>query len=285
MARNASSHCSSDNARGERRLGVDDGVPRIRFVEEIEDLRRVEPKRVDEQRIELCAPSPLGEGECRVDASHPVRHFRELREVYHPGDDRDVVAPHLARPAATVPPFVRAREPVQRIVGKSEFRSQRSREPRMARNHVAHLAPAEDRELESRAEAVKRRRAGTHAAHPVDHLRDAERLELVLRRLEPDVVAEPLRLLVRVGVATDVHQQGCVVDPRPVVLAEADLLGESECDHALAEYVLHRLTETEIDAERESSDELGETDPRAFITLHHRGAYKCGTPEDGVNAS
>ena len=140
----------------------------------------------------------------------------------------------------------------------------------MARDHVAHLAPAEDRELESRAEAVKRRRAGTHAAHPVDDLRDAERLELVLRRLEPDVVAEPLRLLVRVGVATDVHQQRGVVDRRPVVLAEADLLAESECDHALAEDVLHRLTEAEIDAERESSDELGEPNPRAFIPLHHR---------------
>ena len=81
------------------------------------------------------------------------------------------------------------------------------------------------------------------------HVRHGERLVLELRGLHRNVVAEPFRLLVGVGVTPDVHEQGRVIDRGALVFVEADLLGEPERDEALAQHVLHRLAEAEIDPE------------------------------------
>src|SRR5205085_409071 len=79
----------------------------------------------------------------------------------------------------------------------------------------------------------------------------APELVVVLSRLGSDVVPEPLRLLVCVGVAADVDQQGRVVDGCALVLVEPDSLREPERDQALPEHMLHRLPEPEVDAERQ----------------------------------
>ena len=92
---------------------------------------------------------------------------------------------------------------------------------------------------------------------------------LVLVGLQPDVVPEPLGLLVRVGVAADVGQQRRVVDRDPRLLLDADVLREAQCDQALAEYVLHRLVEPEVDAQREGGHDLRQTDlPETFVASH-----------------
>jgi hypothetical protein len=102
----------------------------------------------------------------------------------------------------------------------------------------------------------------------------------VLVGLHRDVVAQPLRLLVRVGVTPHVDQQGCVVNRDPVVLSHADLLGEPERDQALPEHVLHRLTEPEVDPERQRGHELREPDVPLVAVVNHepsvRAATSCG---------
>ena len=65
-------------------------------------------------------------------------------------------------------------------------------------------------------------------------------------------------LLVCVGVAADVHEQGGVVDGAAFAIVEADSIGDAQGDDALAEDVLHRLPEAEVDAQRQRRDELGE---------------------------
>ncbi len=129
---------------------------------------------------------------------------------------------------------------------------------------------AGDGELEPDPEAVQRRLAGAQTPHG----RAAIERALVsswsyLIGLQPDVVAEPLRLLVRVGVAADVDEQRGVVDDRPLLLVEPDALGEPERDQALAEDMLHRLPEAEIDPERERGDELRQPDLRATSLARH----------------
>ena len=104
---------------------------------------------------------------------------------------------------------------------------------------------------------------------PVDCRATLTRLVVVLRRLQRDVVAEPLRLLVRVGVAADVDEERGVVDGRPVVVVEADALGEPQRDEALPQHVLHRLTEAEVDAERERGDELGQPNRAPISKVAH----------------
>ena len=93
----------------------------------------------------------------------------------------------------------------------------------------------------------------------------------VLVALQRDVVAEPLGLLVGVGVAADVGEQRGVVDDRPLLLVEAEVLGKAERDPALAQHVLHRLAEPEIDAERQRTDELGQANRFEIGRLPHAG--------------
>ena len=110
---------------------------------------------------------------------------------------------------------------------------------------------------------------------PID-VAHAERLVLVLRRLQRDVVAEPLRLFVRVGVAADVDEQRGVVDRRPFGFVEAEQLAEAQRDQALAKDVLHRLPEAEIDPKRERRDELGQPNRRDLVGLHHARSVQAG---------
>jgi hypothetical protein len=80
----------------------------------------------------------------------------------------------------------------------------------------------------------------------------------VLVGFQGDVVAEPLRLLVRIRVAADVDEERGVVDICSLVVIEAELLSDAQRDQALAQHVLHRLPEAEVDPERQRRDELGQ---------------------------
>ena len=123
----------------------------------------------------------------------------------------------------------------------------------------------ESTKLEPDPEAVERRVAGAHPPQPGDHAPlAAQVVRSVLVRLQRDVVAEPLRLLVRVCVAADVDEQRRVVDGRPRLVVEAEPLGDAQRDQALAQHVLHRLAEAEVDPERERRDELGQPNGRPF---------------------
>src|SRR5216683_6796188 len=94
----------------------------------------------------------------------------------------------------------------------------------------------------------------------------------VLVGLQRDVITEPLGLLVGVGVATHVREQRRVVDDRSLVLVETEVLGETQRDPALAQYVLHRLAEPEVDTERQRTDELRQTNAFKIGRLVHSGA-------------
>ena len=116
---------------------------------------------------------------------------------------------------------------------------------------------------------MQRRVAGAELAHPGRRRTQAARLVVVLAGLQRDVVAEPLRLLVRVGVAADVDEQRGVVDVGARLLVEADPLREPQRDQALAQHVLHRLPEAQVDAERQRGDELRQPNVRAIDLAGH----------------
>jgi hypothetical protein len=48
-------------------------------------------------------------------------------------------------------------------------------------------------------------------------------------------------------VTADVHQQRGVVDDRALLLTDAGALSQPQRDQALAQHVLHRLAEPEVD--------------------------------------
>ena len=117
---------------------------------------------------------------------------------------------------------------------------------------------ARQHELEPEPEAVEGRMAPAEVRKPARHHSEAARLVVVLDRLRGNVVAEPLRLLVGVGMAADVDQQRRVVNVCALLLVEVEPLGEAQRDQALPQDVLHRLAEAEVDPQRQSCHELGE---------------------------
>ena len=101
---------------------------------------------------------------------------------------------------------------------------------------------------------------------------------VVLAGLKRDVVAEPFRLLMRVGVTPNADKQRGVIHIRSTLLVKRDSLGEAQGDQALAQHVLHRLPEAEIHAERERRDELRQPDVRAIGPLIHSSPRLSAPP-------
>ena len=165
-------------------------------------------RRVELRAAHACAPASVA-------ASVPpdaVRDLDELGQLRDPRRDRDTVARQLPRPALPVPLLVGAPTASSTASGNPSCAASvrasaaccaiipsRSRWPENAnssptRNRCSGGLPAADQ--------PQRRGRAAHAAL----------LVVVLGRLQRDVVAEPLRLLMRVGVAADVDQQRRVVD-------------------------------------------------------------------------
>ena len=67
----------------------------------------------------------------------------------------------------------------------------------------------------------------------------------------------------------DVDQQRRVVHAAARLLVQAHPLREPQRDQALAQHVLHRLPEAQVDAERQRRDEFSQPDVRAIGTAAH----------------
>jgi hypothetical protein len=68
----------------------------------------------------------------------------------------------------------------------------------------------------------------------------------VLARLRGDVVAEPVRLLIGIGTASDADEQSGVIDDRAILVVEANEISQAERDHALTEHVFHGLAKAQV---------------------------------------
>jgi hypothetical protein len=169
----------------------------------------------------------------------------------------------------SVPPLIRGGERLQHRLGCAELLAERARHLRVVLAHPVEVAAPRDRELEPDPEAMQGRIAGADELHRRRRSAYARHLVLVLDRLQRDVVAEPLRLLVRVGVAADAEEQGRVVDDRSFIVIEPHPLRQAQRDEALAQNVLHRLPEAEVDAERERGDELRQPNVRPVDLAGH----------------
>ena len=90
--------------------------------------------------------------------------------------------------------------------------------------------------------------------------------------LERDVVAEPGRLLGRVGVAVHVHQQTEVVGGLPVGRRGAGQVGQAQRDDGLAHAVLHRLAQPEVGGVGQRRDQLRDPYPAARCASGHTGS-------------
>ena len=201
---------------GERRLGVDHRVPGLDRVEAREDHLGLGAHQLGQRGIELLAgarraraPSPPRR---RRRGARPRRTPPAARAATAIGTSSPSSSPGQPRPshgsyAAPSASSTGSGSPscspsVRAIAAWWAIMSSTSRWPESANSSAD-------------AEAVQRRVARSRAAASPAAAPHAAELVVVLARLQRDVVAEPLRLLVRVGVAADVDQQRRVVDDRP----------------------------------------------------------------------
>ena len=235
----------------ERRLGIDHRAPDADGVEPRQDHVAFGLDQAGEHRVEVpTAPLP-GELPRGVHASESVRDLDVLGHLRHPGRERDVVSLELAGPAAAVPALVRRTDRLDDLVRQRELLRHRAGDRGVVGDHPVDLAVPREREREAEPEPVERRAPGPELPHSRRRHPQAPRLVVVLDRLEGDVIAEPLGLLVRVRMAADVDEQSRVVDDRPLLLVQPEPLGEPQRDQALSQHMLHRLPEAEVDPERE----------------------------------
>jgi hypothetical protein len=108
----------------------------------------------------------------------------------------------------------------------------------------------------------RRRAAPDVADDEPSHLRP-DQLRHVAVGPQLDVVSEPARLLVRVGVAAEPGEQRHVVDDGTVGVGQVDVLGDAQPEHARSQHVLHRLAEPEVSRERHRCDQLGQAHVRS----------------------
>ena len=87
-----------------------------------------------------------------------------------------------------------------------------------------------------------------------------------------------------VGVAADADQQRRVVDDRARLLVQADPLCQPQGDQALAQDVLHRLAEAEVDAQRERCHQLRQAHRLAVCLGRHAADSMAQLPRAASDA-
>ncbi len=242
----------------QRRLGADHRLPGGDVVESRENPLCLHVQQLRHVGVKLLSGALARELPDRSNAADPVRDLAELGQHGQARGSRDLVPLEPLGPPAPVPRFVGASEAGENVVGELELLAQDAGHGGVVGDHLVHLAIARDGELQPDAKAVQRRIARPEPTHPGGRTGHAAPLVLVLLRLQTDVVSEPLGLLMGIRMAADVDQQGGVVNRRPRLLIESHPLGQSRRDPALAQDVLHRLTESEIDPQRQRGHELGQ---------------------------
>ena len=124
---------------------------------------------------------------------------------------------------------------------------------------------------------MQRWQAGADHAHARERATKPLHLAVVLGRLHLDVVAEPFRLLVRVGVACNADEERDVVHGDTFVVIDAETVRHAESDQTLAQHVFHGLTEPKVHTERQRRNQLRESQPRTLCTADGDAHEKEGS--------
>jgi hypothetical protein len=73
------------------------------------------------------------------------------------------------------------------------------------------------------------------------------------------------------------RQQRDVVHDRALGLVQPQAFAKPQRQHRLPQHMLHRLTQTEVNSQRQRRDQLRKTDTRIPLTDAHRASVDGGT--------
>ena len=139
----------------------------------------------------------------------------------------------------------------------------------MVLEHDGGLAPAATDERDSNPGSFERAQSGPEAPQHEAHSLRAREVDAPGVALHREVITEPLGLIIRVDVTADPCQETHVVQDVELGLVEPEVLAHAPRDDVLAHRVLHGLAQSEIGAERQHRQQLGESNVRGRPVVGH----------------
>ena len=217
---------------------------------------RVGDECVDHRGIELPAPPAARHRHRALDAVLALMHLDHVGQLGDAHLDRDRLARRPGRQAAAVEAF--EREPQRGLHIRRQpdpFGQQRGRRAvgvDELRNMASRIGIQRRRGLQARQQRLAAADVGQQEAlvrqpGPVDEVRAAA---------HGDVVAEPPRVLVGVGMTADPHDQRRVVDAIALGRRETQAVGDPRRDQRRPQHVLGRLPQPEVDGHRQRRQHL-----------------------------
>ena len=211
---------------------------------------------VDDGRVEVAAAPAPGHRDGALDAVGPLVHLGHVRQLGHPHLDRDVLAGRTRREPAAVVPLERVGQRPPDLRAETEVPGQRGCRGAVGVDQVGELPAGVPHQRGHHAHPLTQRLAAGDVAEQEPQVGEPGPVDEVGVAPDRDVVAEPARVLLRVRVTADPHEQRRVVDRRLLLPAETEPVRQPARNDRRPEHVLGRLTQAEVDRHRQSGEHL-----------------------------
>ena len=271
------------------------GGPRGGSVRDVEQRFRIGRERIDDLGIELPAAALSGHADRRLCSAEAVVHLGGVCELGDPHRERDRIAGEApGEPVAVVPlegrghgllHRVREAEPLGQQGGGEAVRVQQG----------AEAAAGVDHERGERRGTLNERAALRDMLDQEAQEGQSRPVHQVGGAAHGDVVAEPARVLLRVGRAADPHEQRRLIGGAALRLVLPQPCGEPVGEDGRAHHVLRGLAETQVDRDGDRREHLApgrSTGCRAHRSIvgdallqgqgHQRGRASPASPSAGA---
>jgi hypothetical protein len=241
-------------------------------------LRQVRQQRGRQPSQPLAHPRIKGgsgpapeRGHGRIGASQVGEQRRGGRSVGHPDGHRQVLARQSAGRALAVPRLERL---VQGLLDPRGEPQPPRRDPgRLAVGGVVrHPEPLAPQERDRRHADPVEAPAGELRHEGPEDVSQVEEVRLRSCRVEGDVVAPEQRRLVRVADASEVLEEGRVVDVGALLLRQVEILGQLHGDAAGSHGLFGRVSHAEIRDDRQTGEHVGQPEHAAPLLRLGRAA-------------
>jgi hypothetical protein len=187
---------------------------------------------VCEARVELPTRTPACNLDRGVDSADPVERLHDVGDDHYPGSERDLLADELSGRALAIPALEDVLKRIADVRPESETHCELPRDQAVRGLHRRHpLVPGQQQRPDPEHPPPRRTAPPDASQGECGQLR-TRRVDHLGLGPQRDVIPEPRRLLVRVGMAAQPRQQRDVVDDSPLGFVETDVFGQAQAEHA-----------------------------------------------------
>src|SRR5688572_27824921 len=187
-----------------------------------------------------------------------MEHLDNIGEMHQTSRRQHLLALNAVRLALAVPALKGLGDAVPNRVGQPEVLAERGRGTPVVRIHLIKVVPPVGEKPDAGFDALSKWPTITDVSQQegetASGVADVEVSGIVLERL---VVAEPLRLFVRIYVASQPGQHGGVIHDLAFLLVHREIFGKAQRDIGLPEHMLGGVAQSKVGAERQRAEELG----------------------------